>query len=180
MLPTLMIPLMLPLPRLLSVPSLKMLRKLLLSQPHTSTTDTMVVTHTPMAPTHMLPMPMVPTHMLPMPMVLTLMEHTHMLVTDMLDTHMFSQLPQPRKSKIPADTEWKYLARRKVIQEHSMLLTIGQQHPGKSCYDSYLFEVRTTVKSKVYSETDTAIYHQCSLICKSSLPRNTLRYPMNQ
>merc|ERR1711962_243219 len=170
-LPTLMIPLMLPLPRLLSLLPLTVPRRLPLSQPHTSTTDTMVVTHTPMAPTHMLPMPMVPTHMPPMPMVLTLMEHTHMLVTDMLDTHMFSQLLQQRKSKIPADTEWKYLARGKVIR---------QQYPGKSCYDSYLFEVRTTVKSKVYSETDTATYHQCSLICKSSLPRNTLRYPMNQ
>merc|ERR1712142_88928 len=97
------------------------------------TTDTMAVTH-------MVPMPVVPTHMLLMPMVLTLMEHTHMLDTDMLDTHMFSQLLQQRRSKIPADTEWKYLARRTVIQEHSMLLTIGQQHPGKSCYDSYLFE----------------------------------------
>merc|ERR1711973_681171 len=140
-LPTLMTPLMLPLPRLLSLLPLTVLRRLPLSQPHTSTTDTMVV-------------------------------------TDTLDTHMFSQLLQQRKSKIPADTEWKFLARRKVIQEHSMLLTIGQRHPGKSCYDSYLIEVRTTVKSKVYSETDTAIYHQCSLICKSSLPRNTLRYPM--
>merc|ERR1711973_343849 len=103
MLPTLMTPLMLPLPTLPSRLPLPVLRRLPLSQPHTSTTDTMVVTHTPMAPTHMLPM---------------LMEPTHMLVTDMLDTPMFSQLPQQRKSKIPADTEWKFLARRKVIQEH--------------------------------------------------------------
>merc|ERR1711962_1465613 len=88
-LPTLMIPLMLPLPRLLSLLLLTVLRRLPLSQPHTSTTDTMAVTH-------MVPMPMVPTHM-----VLMLMEDTHMLDTAMLDTNMsMVSLSPPRRNKL--------------------------------------------------------------------------------
>merc|ERR1711962_1246183 len=78
-LPTLMIPLILPLPRLLSLLLLTVLRRLPLSQPHTSTTDTMAVTH-----------------MVPMPM-----EDTHMLDTAMLDTHMsMVSLSPPRRNKL--------------------------------------------------------------------------------